>query len=133
LRVKHILKAMGKIRTSRYLPNPAKNNTDVAITPRDVEICDIVYQYPAISLQHLGLLFGNYNTIRIRVRKLVDAGYLLRSHAQHVAYWKAGINESATHFISSKGTRVLEEHRGYIFPKSDYERIAEERGVPRTE
>jgi hypothetical protein len=118
---------MGKIRTSRYLPNPAKKNSDVEITQRDVEIFDIVYQYPAISLQHLGLLFGNYNTTRIRVRKLLDAGYLLRSHAQHVAYWKAGINESAVHFISSRATLPLKKHRGYIFPKSDYERLAQEK------
>lgn len=97
------------------------------IQPEDVEMLDTVYQYPAINTKHPALLFGKYRPTMQRARRLLNAGLLLRCHAQHVAFWKQGVNEPAVHFISTLGAHVLEEHKGYIFPKSDYDRIANER------
>jgi hypothetical protein len=118
---------MGKVRTSHYLPNKTRNQK-VVIQPEDVEMLDIVYQYPAINTKHLTLLIGGtYKRISNRARRLVNNGMLLRSHAQHVAYWKEGVNEPASHFMSSLAKQVLAKERGYMFPKSNYDRIAEEK------
>jgi hypothetical protein len=119
---------MGHIRTSRYSPNKEKHRR-VILQPADVQMLDIVYQYPAIDTNHLTLLCicKNYLATRRKARRLVDNGLLLRAPAQHIAHWKEGLNQPASHFISTAGARKLEEHMGYTVPKSNYDKLVNEK------
>lgn len=119
---------MGRIRTSRYSPNKEKHKR-VILQPADVQMLDIVYQYPAIDTQQLTLLCicKNYLATRRKARRLVDNGLLLRAPTQHIAHWKEGMTQPASHFISTAGASKLEEHMGYIVPKSDYDKLVNEK------
>jgi hypothetical protein len=119
---------MGRIRTSRYLPNKEKH-TRVVLQPADIEMLDVVYQYPAIDTNHLTLLSicPDYLATRRKARRLVDGGLLLRAPTQHIAHWKEGMNQPASHFISTAGLSELREHLGYIGTKSDYDKLVNEK------